>query len=130
MTAGRVRACGADERGQATVELALGLPVVLLLLLALAQVVVVVHGQIMVVHAAREGARAAAVAADAVGEGRRAVIAALGGPGAGSTTIAVVDTGERVDVTVTRRVPTDIPLIGAFVGDVTVVGRATMAAEP
>ena len=49
------------ERGQATVELALGLPVVLLGVLLVVQVGLVVADQVRVVHAAREGVRVAAV---------------------------------------------------------------------
>jgi hypothetical protein len=48
-------------RGQASVELALVLPLVLTLLLVLVQVGLVVRDQILVVHAAREVAREAAV---------------------------------------------------------------------
>ncbi len=50
-----------DDRGQATVELALVLPLVALVLAALVQAVVVARDQLLVVHAAREAARAAAV---------------------------------------------------------------------
>ena len=49
------------ERGQAALEFALCLPILALLLLALVQVGLVVCDQVAVVHAAREGARAAAV---------------------------------------------------------------------
>ena len=51
----------ARQRGQATVELALGLPLVLLGVLLVVQVGLVVADQVRVVHAAREGVRAAAV---------------------------------------------------------------------
>src|SRR2546421_11436748 len=54
---GRRRADG----GQAAVELALVLPLVALLLLGLVQVGLVVRNQVLVVHAAREAARQAAV---------------------------------------------------------------------
>jgi hypothetical protein len=118
------------DDGQATVELALGLPVVLLTLLALAQVVVVVAHQVAVVHAAREGARAAAVAADGADAARVAVSGSLGTDRAQPVTVAVAVAGDRVEVTVSQRVPTDVPLVGAFVGDVTVTGHASMQVEP
>ena len=49
------------DRGQSTVEVALLLPFVALLLLAVVQVGLVARDQVLVVHAAREAARAAAV---------------------------------------------------------------------
>ena len=49
------------ERGQATVELALCLPMLCLLLLGVVQVAVVVRDHLAVQVAAREAARAAAV---------------------------------------------------------------------
>ena len=57
------------DGGQASVELALVLPLVVLLLLAVVQLGLLVRDQILVVHAAREAAREAAVdpAADAPG---------------------------------------------------------------
>jgi Flp pilus assembly protein TadG len=48
------------ERGQATVELALVLPVVVLLLMILIQAALVAKDQLLVQHAAREAARSAA----------------------------------------------------------------------
>jgi len=62
------------ERGSATVEFALVIPIVLLLLVALVEVAVVARVQIELLGAARQGARAAAtnpdpaVAVDAVHE--------------------------------------------------------------
>ena len=60
---GRPRHPSALERqhGQATVELALAMPVVMLAVLAVLQVGLVVRDQVRVQHAAREGARVAAV---------------------------------------------------------------------
>ncbi|MGA1052784.1 MAG: TadE family protein, partial [Ilumatobacteraceae bacterium] len=52
------------DRGQATVEFALVLPVAALLVLGIVQVVAVARDQLTVEYAAREAARAAAVAAD------------------------------------------------------------------
>ena len=69
------------ERGQAAGELALVLPLLVLLLLAIAQVTLVARDQILVVHAARAGAREAAVSetpAQAPAAARRAVLEAGG----------------------------------------------------
>jgi len=120
---------GRTDGGQATVELALALPLVFVVLLGVVQVLVVARDQIAVVHAAREGARAAAVAADPVGEGTAAATAAAGLP-AGRLSVMVAAGDDQVTVTVRYAVPTDVPLVGAFVGDVTVTGTATMRTEP
>jgi Flp pilus assembly protein TadG len=53
-----------DERGQATVELALGLPILALLLAGLVEIGLLVGDQTRIWHAAREGARAAVVDPD------------------------------------------------------------------
>ena len=63
----------AQQRGQATLELALLLPVLLLMVLFCVQVGFLVRDQIMVVHAARSAARAVA----AVNDPSRALPAAL-----------------------------------------------------
>ena len=52
------------ERGQATVEFALILPLVILMLLAVLQTALVVRDYVGVVHAAREAARAVSVDRD------------------------------------------------------------------
>jgi hypothetical protein len=117
------------EAGQATVELAVALPLVFVMLLAGVQVVLVGRDQLAVVHAAREGARAAAVAANPRGEGVAAATAASGlDPSRLSTSVAA--DGSRVTIAVRYRSPTDVPLVGALIGDVTVVGTATMRVEP
>ncbi len=53
-----------DERGQATVELALMLPMLALLLAAVVEIALVASDQARVWHAVREGVRAAAVDPD------------------------------------------------------------------
>jgi Flp pilus assembly protein TadG len=120
---------GRPDAGQAAVELALALPLVFVVILGVVQVLLVARDQIAVVHAAREGARAAAVAADPGGEGTAAATAAAG-LDAGRLSVAVADGGETVTVVVRYAVPTDVPLVGALVGDVTVTGTATMRSEP
>lgn len=117
-----------EDGGQAAVELALVLPFVCLVLLALLQIGLVVHTQLLVVHAAREGARAAAV-----------------DPHPGAPTVAVVASAPldpsrlaldadprpdgRVEVEVTYTMPTDVPLVGALIGDVEMSSSAVMRIE-
>lgn len=126
----RGRGRGRQECGQAAVELALVLPLVVALALAVIQVALVARDQILVTHAAREGAREAAVepdpalVRDAVLAGSRLDAARL-----------VVDVGprgavgSRVEVVVRYRAPTDVPLVGPLVGDVTLGDRAVMRVE-
>lgn len=109
-----------SERGQASVELALALPFVLAALLLVVQVGLVVRAQVLVVHAAREAARAAAVGEpppppDGLDPTR--------------TEVRVVESGGRARATVTYRARTDIPLVGPLVPDLELRGAATMRVE-
>ncbi|MDJ0770328.1 MAG: TadE/TadG family type IV pilus assembly protein [Ilumatobacter sp.] len=114
------------DRGQAAVEFAIVLPLVVVLVLAVVQVVVVVRDQLAVELAAREGVRAASVSAAPSTAAQRAAAAAT------SLTPLQVETnvGNTVTVTVRHRSRTDVPIIGRLIGDVDVVGTATMAREP
>jgi Flp pilus assembly protein TadG len=120
------RACPRTARGQATVELALVLPLVVFGLLAVLQVGLVVRDQVAVVHAAREAARAASVDPDPAAPVRaaRRVVAR-----------AEVDVGPRprvgepIAVTVTDTSRTDLPLVGALFPDPRLSARATMRVE-
>jgi Flp pilus assembly protein TadG len=126
---GRRRLAG-GERGQATVELALVLPIVALLLLALIQVAVVARDQVLVAHAAREAARAAAVDDDA--DAARRAAERAGPLAADRLTVAVSgrdDVGSRVRVVVRYRVPLRLPLIGQAVRDLELRSEATMRVE-
>ena len=64
-------------RGQAVVELALTLPILLLLMLGLINLGLMVNGQIILTHAAWEGARAGATLDRSKGEGDDAVRGAV-----------------------------------------------------
>jgi Flp pilus assembly protein TadG len=120
----------AGDRGQATVELALLLPLVALLLLALVQVAVVARDQVLVAHAAREAARAAAVDDD-VDATRRA--AEQAGPLAADRLDVEVrgrdGVGSRVRVVVRYRVPVRLPLVAHGALDVELRSSATMRVE-
>jgi|SRR5215207_8260831 len=115
------------DSGQATVELALCLPVICLLLLGVAQVAIVVRDQLAVQLAARDAARAAAVSADAAGAAARAAGAAGVVDPVG---VSVSTSGAVVTATVTHVVRTDVPLIGLVIPDVTLHASASMASEP
>jgi Flp pilus assembly protein TadG len=115
------------DRGQAAVELALVVPLLLAVVLGVAQVAVVALEQLAVWHAAREGARAAAVAADPTGA---ATAAARASTGLEPLDVSVAVSGGLVGVTVTHTDPTDVPLIGALVPSVTLRATVRMALEP
>jgi hypothetical protein len=118
------------DSGQATVELAMVLPLIVLLMLALVQVVVLARDQLLVTHAAREAARAAAVDPDP-GAPRRAAV----GAGPLDPARLRVETGPRgavgasVRVEVRYREPTSLPIVGRALDDVTLHGEATMRVE-
>jgi len=115
------------DPGQATVELALALPLLMVFLLAGVQLVAVVRAQLAVDHAAREGARAAAVSPAPAGAAAGAARAAVH---LGDLRVGTSAGGGRVRVQVRSTVHTDVPLVGVLIGDVTVVGSAVMAVEP
>jgi hypothetical protein len=121
--------CRRDERGQATVEFALCLPALTIGLLLLVQVALVVRDQVLVVHAAREAAREAAVSDDPV----RAERAARHTPGLRADRLEVdvrgTGAGSEVTAVVRYRAPTDLPLVGALVPEVLLRGQVTMRRE-
>lgn len=120
------RAAG-REHGQATVELALALPLVVLLVLGMLQVALVGRDQLAVELAAREAARAAAVSADPVAAARLAAerVTSL------RPLQVTVSTGTTdVTVTVEHASATDVAMVGRAIGDVVLQARVTMALEP
>ena len=114
------------DRGQATVEFALALPLVALLVLGVVQLVVVARDQLAVELAAREGARAAAVAAAP----ESAASTAAERVGLAPIDVSVSESDGHVTVTVRHRSATDVPLIGLAIGDVEVAATVTMRREP
>jgi len=126
----RAPACRPEDRGQSTVELALLLPVVLVVILTVVQVGLLGRDVVLVTHAAREAARAAAVD-PSPGAARRA---ALASSSLRSDRLSVSVTGRtgasgRVRVTLAYRVPLRVPLVGSLLGDRTVHASATMRIE-
>ncbi|WP_426571003.1 TadE family protein [Aquihabitans sp. McL0605] len=120
------------QRGQATVELVLCLPVIVLALLLVIQIGLVARAHVLVVDAARQGARAAAVSGpDAAAPAARST------PGLDPSRMDVqvstepapgVD-GEVVRVHVRYRAATDVPLAGALLGDPTLTAEVAMLRE-
>jgi hypothetical protein len=100
----------------------------MVLLLALVQVTLVVRDQVAVIHAAREGVRAAAATGATAGDGAAAARQATAlESGRLSVQVAI---GTEVRSTVRYRSPTDVPLVGRLLGDVAVQATAVMRAEP
>jgi len=116
---------GAD--GQAAVELALALPVVVVLLLGMLQVALVARDQLAVEMAAREAARAAAVSAE---PGVAARSAAERATSLRPLSVTVSQGGDTVTVSVGYTSRTDVAMIGRLVGDVAIRASVTMALEP
>lgn len=133
MTRGRRRRRA--DAGQAAVELALVLPVVVVALVAVAQVGVVVRDQILVVHAAREAAREVAVRIHGTGPpavevARRAAHAATGNTlGRHRLTIEVRERAGRVNVRAGYRAPIWLPIVRLAARDVRLQANAQVRAE-
>jgi len=121
---------GPRDQGQASVELALLLPVLALVALALIQVGLLVRAQLLVTHAAREGARAAAVDEHPDAARTAAVASTPLDPGRLEVHASGrAGPGSRVRVEVRYRAPLDVPLVGAFIDDRTLTAAATMRVE-
>lgn len=115
------------DRGQAAVEFAIALPLVVMLVLGVVQVAVIVRDQLALELAAREGARAAAVA--------RSPASAADAAASAATALRPIDTSTAVgssSVTVTVRHTTrnHVPLLGLVIRDVDLEASVTMAREP
>ncbi len=118
------------DEGQASVELALLLPVVVLLLLAVLQVGLLARDVVLVTHASREAARAAAT--DPRPHAAKAAAASSSGLQADRLSVTVMDRGapgDRVRVEVVYRAETRVPLIGLLLGERTIRSSATMRVE-
>lgn len=114
-------------RGQATLELALVLPLVLTIGLLVIQVGLVVRDQQLVVHAAREGARSAAT--DPAVEAARSAAVNSGDLDPDRLDVVLDADASTVTVTVTYRSTTDVPLVGPLLGEVTMTESVTMHRE-
>lgn len=119
--------CDRRDRGQAAVEFALAVPVVVVMALGIVQVLVIGARHVTLEQLARNGVRAASVAADP----RSAAIREVGAATrlTGVSVDVTVDAG-LVTVTVGYVDRTDIPVVGRAIGDVRLEASATMAREP
>lgn len=115
------------DRGQAAVEFAIALPLVVVLVLGVVQVAAIVRDQLAIELAAREGARAAAVSASPASAAGAAADAATGLEPIRTVTSIGAST---VTVTVTHTTRARVPLLGLAIGDVTLDATVTMRREP
>jgi hypothetical protein len=122
----RARADTRADRGQATVELALVLPVLVLFLLALVQTALVARDRLLVQDAARAAVREASVDA---GAGRVVDAARRTLPGVEVEVHRSSGVGDPVVVVVRYRDHTNLPLVGPLYPDVSLHATATMRAE-
>lgn len=114
---------GQRERGQATVEFALVLPLLVMCIAGLVWVGQVVTLQVRIEHAAREGARAAAVEPESASSVAANAVAASMGSMVGVSTLVE---SEHVVVQVTAKA-NGVPFVG--VGERTLVAEAHMRRE-
>jgi uncharacterized protein (UPF0333 family) len=114
---------GRRERGQATIEFVLVLPLVIVALLAILQLTIIVRDQVLLVEAAREAARAASVAADPSAAATRVL------PGATVMVGGHGGVGSPITVQVSYRVETVVPIIGAWIPDPVLHESAVMRSE-
>ena len=120
---------GRSQAGQSTVEFAVLLPVLVLAVLVVVQGGLVVRDQLLVQHAAREGARAAAVS-DSVADVREA--AGRAGPldlDRLTVTRSSRQRGQPVRVTVRYRFKGVVPVVGPVMSRFTLSASVTMRAE-
>lgn len=124
------------DRGQATVELALILPILLLLLLGIAQFGLIFQAQLAIDSAARDGARLGAIGADDTAIKNR--VAATSGFDATALTITVSPqapraSGDELTVSVGYNVRIIVPmfeqLLGGSGGTFAVSATAKMRVE-
>ncbi len=121
---------GRGQRGQATVEFALILPLVVLFALIVVQAAVVGVDALLVQHTAREAARAAAVDPTTATALRAATDASRLDPSRLSSRLSGgTSRGDQTTATITYRSPTNVPLVGRFVGDITLSAEVTMRVE-
>ncbi len=119
---------GRRSGGQATVELALGFPIVLVGVLLVLQLALVGRDQLLVSHASREAARAAAVD-PRPGAARDGALASTTGLDPDRLHVDTHRLASRVRVDVSYRSRTVLPLVGALVPDPLLHAAVTMRLE-
>lgn len=120
-----------NNRGQAIVELAILLPVLLLILMSIFEFGRVFNAYMIISHASREGARAGSVGnTDTQIE---AVISDVTPTlNSGNMTITIVDSGgsrnrgDSITVTINYSIDLITPLVGTVIGDPVVLDASTV----
>lgn len=118
-----------NQCGQSAVEFALVIPILMVILLSIIDLGQILHQQLIVTEAAREGARAVAVSGD-----RTQAVTVAQRYNSGYTVSSLPASwtrGTLLTVQVSSNVITIDPLIGAFFSGntLTVTGTANMSAE-
>ena len=109
------------DQGQATVEFALVLPLIVMCLLLIPQTLVLVTSNIALHHQVRVTTRAAAISANPTAAGIRTRPGDL---------IDVSTTDRLVTVRIRRPIPVMVPLVARFLPEVVLSSSLTMALEP
>ncbi len=113
-----------DERGQATVEFALVIPLIAIMLLLIVQAGLVVREQVMLINGVREGARAAAI-----DPSTDAAFVTRSSSGIGNAVVNTSNDGTDVTVRATANVPIVVPGLSAWHDSIAIEASATMRNE-
>lgn len=114
------------DKGQATVEIALLIPVLALFLLLIIQVAIVVRSHVLVANASRAAARELSVnrqQSDAISIARKSA------PGSEVSIFRPSTPGQYLSVKVSEKVKSSLPFIGVVFPDVTVRSETIMRVE-
>ncbi|NBU56451.1 MAG: pilus assembly protein [Acidimicrobiia bacterium] len=114
------------DRGQATVEFALTIPVLVIALLGAIQVFVILVDRIHLVHVTRDAARAASVGDDPRSAAEMVIDRSFPDREI-SLTVSMSDDVVTVEMVLSN--PTDVPIIGRFLPDVELRESLSMLAE-
>jgi len=114
------------ENGQATVELAMMIPVLAVFLMLILQVALVVRGHVLVANASRAAARELSVDKN---QSRAVDIAHKNSPNSTVTISRPSQAGQYLTVSVKETVKSSLPIVGIVFPDVTVSSRSVMRVE-
>ncbi len=114
------------DRGQATVEFALTIPVLIIALLGAIQVFVILVDRIHLVHVTRDAARAASVGDDPRSAAEMVIDRSFPDREI-SLTVSTSDDVVTVEMVLSN--PTDVPIIGRFLPEVELRESLSMLAE-
>ncbi|WP_419849445.1 TadE family type IV pilus minor pilin [Candidatus Poriferisocius sp.] len=117
------------DRGQAAVETALVLPLIMVVMLVLVQVGLLVRDHILVVHAAREAARAAAVDPTTEAATAAAIATGLDPEKLSVDTAGNRTTGGLLQVRVRYRPEPSVPFVGRLFPAMTIQETLTVRVE-